>query len=255
MGIKNFLKAVFSVKNFLLLAAVLTVTYITGYLPFTFVGLAGYLYFVLQTLKEHDSKSEYSDSEEDENIQKLSSDCDDLYREVRKTVSKQELIKIKAILQDKDELMKLFYEFKEDYLKRKIIEQALNLVIAYIRLTAALSVRVKDLATVDVNLVRERIINNERKLLILKDQEAISDLKGAIEMDKELVDRINNERIQFQRTSSKLDYIESAIRSFKHQVVSSESSDEAVNDIQNIINEATALDNVLDQSKEERLRF
>lgn len=255
MGLKKILKAAFKIKNSLLLFAVLLVSYLTGYLPFTFIGLAGYVYFVLQTLKDEESENEYSESENIDGIRKLSLDCNDLYNRVRKTVDRQALIKIREILQEKDELMNLFYQDKEDFLKQKVVEQALNLVIAYIRLISDFNLRIRDFDAVDINKVKDRINNSERKLLALKDQEAISDLKSAIEMDRELIDKIGNERIQLQRISAKLDYIESAVRTLKHQIITSEDTDKTVAEIQNVINEAAALDNVLDQSRNERLRL
>jgi len=55
--------------------------------------------------------------------------------------------------------------------------------------------------------------------------------------------------------SSKLDYIESAILMFKHQIISNASTEPIAEDIDNVINEAIALDNALTSHRNEKLRL
>jgi ArsR family metal-binding transcriptional regulator len=47
--------------------------------------------------------------------------------------------------------------------------------------------------------------------------------------------------------------MESTIEMFKHQIISSENADEVLADIENAVNEATALDNVLSSDRKDRL--
>jgi len=66
-----------------------------------------------------------------------------------------------------------------------------------------------------------------------------------------IIERINNEKIELETISSKLDYIESAILMFKHQIISNASTEPIAEDIDNVINEAIALDNALTSHRNE----
>ena len=255
MQLKRVLKSAFAVRNLALLAGVVIVTYFTEYLPFMFIGAAGYVYFVLQSLKDGALNKEYSDEEKIDNLRELSSQCNDLYDETRKVIDKQFIKKLKSILQFKDELMDLFIKDKNNFIKQKVIEQAIKLVMAYINLMSNYSQSHREVVLFDTNAVMDTINANERKIRFLEDFQAIEDLKHAIEMDRELLEKISQEKKELERTGAKLTYIESTLKTFKHQIVSSENTDGTVTDIENIINEATALDNVLnDDNRNEKLK-
>ena len=64
-------------------------------------------------------------------------------------------------------------------------------------------------------------------------------------MDEKLVERIEKEKSDLEMISSRLDYIESAILMFKHQIISNNDLDLDIKDIDTVVNEAIALDNVL----------
>jgi hypothetical protein len=134
------------------------------------------------------------------------------------------------------------------------VEQALNLIKAYIKLMVNFSIRCSELIEVDVNKIKDRINSNNRKLGFLKNSNAAFDLQKAIEMDQKLLERIEGEKGEIERVSAKLDYMESTIRMFKHRVLTSDYDDGAFSDIENIVNEAAALDTVLNDNRKNRLR-
>jgi len=101
----------------------------------------------------------------------------------------------------------------------------------------------------------ERINANKRKLQLLTNPKAVEDLERAVELDEKIIERINNEKIELETISSKLDYIESAILMFKHQIISNASTEPIAEDIDNVINEAIALDNALTSHRNEKLRL
>lgn len=254
MSFGKIVSAAFKIRNFALLAGVLIVFFATGFnLPFLFIGLAGYLYFVLQTLRSEDFQKEYAEFEKLDDIQKLSWECRELYRKIFSKVDKNVRNKISAILKEKDELMSFFSANSDDPLKQKIIEQALKLVMAYINLIFNYSIRWKELSAINSKALAERINNNNRKLGFLKSYDAVLELTKAIEMDEKLMQRISEEREELERTSAKLDYIESTISAFKHRIISKESLDPTVEDIESVLNEAAALDNVLSSKRKDRL--
>jgi len=51
MSLKKYLKAASETRNVILLIAIAIISVITQFLPFAFIGLAGYIYFILQTFK------------------------------------------------------------------------------------------------------------------------------------------------------------------------------------------------------------
>jgi hypothetical protein len=254
MNLKRIVKAAFKIRNIALLAAVLIITYFTGYLPFTLVGMAAYVYFVMQTLRSDAFNREYSQEEKLDGIQQLSRECRELYNRLYRRINKNLRQKLTGVLREKDQLMSFFEKNSEDPLKQKIIEQTLNLVIAHINLTYNYSVRLGELSTINLARLKERIDNNNRKLGFLKSYDAVLELTKTIEMDEKLVSRINEERNELEKISVRLDYIESTISRFKHQIISTDSSDPEVADIESVINEAAALDNVLSTSRKGRIK-
>ncbi|NLD50492.1 MAG: hypothetical protein GX660_25400, partial [Clostridiaceae bacterium] len=187
--------------------------------------------------------------------QKLNGDCGRLYSGMYRKVPQVMYKKIQNIIREKDGLINFYYQDSSDQLRQKIIEQALKLVIAYIKLIYNHSTRIKELNTINVDRVTERINKNSRKLDFVKNSSARDNLQRAIDLDKKLVERINAERNEVEMISTKLDYIESAILMFKHQIISSDSVDPLEADIDNVVNEAEALDNVLTQNRNGRLRL
>jgi hypothetical protein len=253
MKFRKILSAALKMKNFALLAAVLIVFYLTGYAPFILIGLAGYIFFVLQTLRDDRFIKEYAKKEKLENLQTMNEDCRILYFDLKSSLNRYEEKKVIDVLQEKDEIMNSFYKGDDDPLRQKIVEQVLNLVMAYIKLVHAYSTRCRDLGKSDINEVMDRINSNSRKLSFINDTAAIEDLKKALEMDQSIVNRVQEQKNELEKTSARLDYMESTISMFKHRFISREDSDEAVSEIENAINEAAALDNTLNSSKKDRL--
>ncbi|NLD50923.1 MAG: hypothetical protein GX660_27590, partial [Clostridiaceae bacterium] len=69
MNLKKLLKAAFKMKNFVLLSFILIVFYVTNYnLPFILIGAAGYIYFVMQTLKDEGFHKELQEEAKKNNI-------------------------------------------------------------------------------------------------------------------------------------------------------------------------------------------
>ncbi len=245
MRSKMFLKAATKLKNIALLTIIISIFIATGYLPLLLVGAAGYVYFVLQTAKDEDFLREYNIEQKVEGIQNLSTQCDRFYMNILRRLPNGMREKLKNIYVEKQALMGYYSHVKDDPLKQKIVEQALNLVMVYFKLMYNYSVRAKEIYTVNVNKVEERLKNNRRKKDFLKNPGAMADLEKAIELDERLLEKIRNEKNELEMVHSKMDYIESAIVTFKHQIISNTDSDPVLSDIDSVVNEAIALDDVL----------
>lgn len=252
MRFKMFFKAATKLKNMALLALVICISMGTGYLPFFLVGVAGYIYFVMQTVKDEDFLEEFNLEQKVEGIQNLSAQCDRLYTHLVRSVGAKG--KIKSVYSEKKALMCYYSQVKNDPLKQKIVEQALNLVIVYFKLMNNYNIRAKQVYTANVNKVEERLKNNRRKKDFLKNPKAIANIEKAIELDERLIQKINNEKNELEMVNSKMDYIESAIVTFKHQIISNTESDPVLSDIDTVVNEAIALDDVL-SNRNNKLRL
>lgn len=260
MRFKMLMKAAFKTRNFAVLAAVIVVSLLFSVsrvpeasAPFMLFGAAGYIYFVLQTLRSGDFKSELAQEEKLDGIQRLSWDCNELYRDIKGKLDRNLRNKAAGILRQKSELMQYFSKYTDDPLKQRIIEQALKLVAAYLNLLYTYSTRSRELSQENLNELVGRINYNNRKLGSLKSYEAVLELTKTVEMDERLLKNLKEEREELEKTNVRLDYIESTIGGFKHRILSPDTVDPAAEEIEDVINEATALDTVLNERRKTRL--
>ena len=259
---RMFLRAAFKFRNILLLIAGVVLAVITYdasgtmWLPAASgaAGLVAYAAGVAGTLKSGKFREEYELSEKLDNISKLSWECNSLYRHISRGLGKNQRNKALAVLKQKEELMDYFKKYCEDPIKQRIIEQALKLVIAYLSLAANYSDRMRELSQRNVNELVNRINVNNRKLGSLKNYEAVLELTKTVEMDEKLLKSLGEEREELEMINVRLEQIESTIASFKHRILSSELSDPESEEIENAINEASALDNALYEHARDRQR-
>ena len=159
-------------------------------------------------------------------------------------------------MQDKDDILNSLKRGDErSYLKEKIVEKSLNLVISYIKLMTNYSIRIKELSELNTNDLMNKINANRRKLSFLKDERMIEDIKSIIQMDENNIQRIKEEKNELERINARLDYIESMLGMFKHQIISSIESEEMVEKLETAVNEATALDSVLQERRRNQIRL
>lgn len=246
MSFKIILKAATRLKNLALLAIIVGVyLYTDYYLPFLLVGAAGYIYFIMQTIKDESFLEDISKEQQIEDLRELSIQCDQLYNNIAKRLPGGMREKLKNIYIEKQSLVRYYSHAQEDPIKQKIVAQALKLVIVYFKLLHNYSIRSKDIYTVSVKKIEDRLSVNRRKKEYLTNPKAIADLEKAIELDERLMEKINNDKNELEMVRSKMDYIESAIVTFKHQIISNSDSDPEISEIDNVVNEAMSLDNVL----------
>ena len=250
MKYKIIIKAALELKNLGLLAMIVGIFALTGSLPFLFIGAAGYVYFLMETIKDEKFLKRFNEEQQNEDIHDLNEKCNALYMSLVRKLPGGMRERIKNIYNEKQVLVSYFSQDNSDPLRQKIVDQAINLVIAYFKLLYHYSLRIKQLNSINVNKVIERINNNKRKIEFLNNSAAISNIEKAVELDEKLVEKINKEKSELEMISSRLDYIESAILMFKHQIMSNEDLDPDIKEIDTVVNEAIALDNVLSKKNE-----
>ena len=258
------LKAALKFKNIILLvggavlyAAALSAANIPGWLPAAIAaaGASAYTVSVILTVNSSKFKEEIKLSEKLEGISKLNWECNALYRRISRNLGKNQRVKAIGVLKYKDELMDYFDKYCEDPIRQRIIEQALKLVMAYFNLASNYSDRMRELSQQNLNELKARINANNRKLGSLKSYEAVLELTKTVEMDEKLLKNLNEERQELELINVRLDQIESTIVGFKHRILSSDLSDPETEEIENVINEASALDNALNEHSRNRLRL
>lgn len=258
-----YLRAALKFKNILMLAAglilaagVSSATPDTTLLPYVFgtAGVLAYTAGVIHTARSSEFKEELKLSEKLDDINKLSWQCNSLYRQVSRRLGRNQRIKTAKVLKQKEELVTYFDRYNEDPIRQKIVEQALKLVIAYFNLAVNYCDRMGDLSQQNLNELVARINLNNRKLGSLKNYQAVLELTKTVEMDEKLLRNLKEEREQLEMVNVRLDRIESSIVGFKHRILSNDISDPESDEIENAINEAVALDNALNEHNRLRRR-
>jgi hypothetical protein len=89
----------------------------------------------------------------------------------------------------------------------------------------------------------------------MKDERMVSDISSIIEMDEQVIQRVKDEKNELERIHARLDYIESMIGMFKNQIISSIESEEMIEKLDTAVNEATALDSVLQERRRNQIRL
>jgi hypothetical protein len=248
------MKACFKMRNFALLSVIVLISYITGYIPFILIGAAGFVYFVMQTMRSTSFQKEWLQQETWNRLFGMSAECEALFRKARKSVGREAKKKMSGVLADKKELMQFFHTKSGDPVREKMVEQALNLVAAYMRLMERFETRRRELDMAGVNEIKARLERNYKKLGELSDYDAVLELNKAIEMDERVLEGIRDEKSENERIGSRLDYIESTVDMFKQRIITDENTQGVMTDIESAVNEAEALETVLNNRGREKMK-
>lgn len=219
-------------------------------------GVIVYLAMVIQSVLSNDYREEVKRREKKREINELNRQCTKLSYEAKNAANPVQRQKLRKIMQDRNEIFNSLKRGEEySYLKEKIVEQSLKLVISYMRLMANYSIRIKELSEINISDVMNKINANRRKLSFLKDERMLEDIKSIIEMDEQALVRVKEEKNELERIHARLDYIESMLNMFKHQIISSIESEDMVEKLETAVNEATALDSVLQERRRNQIRL
>lgn len=215
-----------------------------------------YVALVIQSMFSKSFKEEVQRKEKRKEINRLNRECSKLASQTRNYATPIQRQKLRKIMQDKDDIYNSLKRGDgHSYLKEKIVEKSLNLVISYTRLMTNYCIRSKELSEINISDLMNKINVNRRKLNFMKDDRTYEDVKSIIEMDEQVINRVKEEKNELERIHARLDYIESMLSMFKHQIVSSIESEEMVEKLETAVNEATALDNVLQERRRNQIRM
>lgn len=216
------------------------------------VAFAAYVGFSMQSFTSKEFQDKFLQSAKKKNLKHLDEQSTKLADDAMKHTNAAYYKKLCSIMDDKNEIMNSYSKDDSNYLKEKMAEHTLNLVITYIKLLKNFCIRSREISLTDVSPVMERINQNSRKLNFIKDAKVYEDLKKTIEMDEKIIKRLKEEKQELERMDTKLDYIKSTVSMFKHQIGLSMESEEVLEKIENVVNEAVALENVLNERHKSR---
>jgi hypothetical protein len=219
-------------------------------------GAILYLGLVTQSIFSSSFRELVKRREKRNEINELNRQCGRLYSQIKNTAAPIQKQKLKKIMQDKDEILKSLKRGDEySYLKETIVEKSLNLVVSYTKLLTNYTIRFKELSEINISDLMNKINVNRRKISFMKDPRMLDDIKSILEMDESVIQRVKDEKNELERIHARLDYIESMLGMFKHQIISSIESEEMVEKLETAVNEATALDSVLQERRKNQIRI
>jgi len=257
-----FLSAVFRFRNIaILLLALGIASVVSNYFPEVsssaayLVSLSAYVASVVQTLTSSKFHENFNHKQKIRQIQDLNYTCLKLASEAKRHLNTSQNQKLRKMMEDKDDIVNSFFRGERSFLKEKVVEQTLNLVASYIKLLMNYAIRSKELEEMDISDVADRINLNSRKLNFEKDPHRLDDLKKLIDMDQKIITTLKEEKKNLEGISAKLDYMSSTVNMFKHQIMSSIESEDMLEQLQTVVNEAEALDNVLYERRRNRVKL
>ncbi|ABN53611.1 MAG TPA: hypothetical protein DEF39_11740 [Hungateiclostridium thermocellum] len=217
---------------------------------------AAVLYFalVLRSFTDKKFQERFLHKEKEKEIKKMDKTCLKMAQETKKYTNAAYYKKLNLLLKDKDEILKAYNKDKTNNIKEKIAEYALNLTISYLTLLKDFCIRSRAMERTNINSLMERLSQNTRKLNFAQDPKVYEDIKRIVEMDEKIINRFKEEKNDLERLDVKLDYIKSTIDMLKHQINSTLDSQDTLESIESILNEAVAFESVLYERSKNRLR-
>jgi len=219
------------------------------------IGLAGYFALVIQSVYSKTYQDHFLKRERLRKIRRMNADCIRMSSEVRRLINFPDQKKIRKILSDKDEVIRLYNSKESNFISDEILEKSLNLVYTYFRLMKNYYLRSKDLSKINLNEISTRLSNNSRKVSFIKDEETTFNLKRIIENDEKIIENFKREKVDLERIKAKMEYMESTINILKHQILTSFDADDFSEKLDDAINEAEALGNALEIHKRSKVRL
>ena len=225
--------------------------------PYTYAAIpAVVLYFglVLRSFTDKKFQENFFHKEKEKEIKKMNRMCLQMAADTKKYTNSAYYKKLVSLIKEKDDILKEYNKDKSNHIKEKIAEYALNLTISYLNLLKDFCIRSKAVDRTNINSLMERLSQNTRKLNFTEDPKVYEDIKRIVEMDEKIINRLKEEKSDLERLDVKLDYIKSTVSMLKHQINSGFESQETMESIESILNEAAAFESVLYERNKNRLR-
>ena len=275
MNLKVFLKSLVQIRNLGLLAVVLILFALSEWMPLFFVGLAIYFAMVLQKANNGEFQQACHRKIRIRKLRKLNFECMSLYSNIKKRIGRDWASKIldkvstilgrnnsadlesrvNRMIDIKSEILNAFFSQEYTNVKEKIVFRSVELAIIYLKLMNSYASKLADISYSNLNSINKTIQDNKRKMNISSNSHYADELKQAIEADEKLLQRLIEEKDTVEKMGAKLNVIESTMLLLKQQIYTENQTVELVEDIEDTINEAIALDNALNQHSRKKKRI
>ncbi len=217
------------------------------------IAAAAYLLSVFLNFFSQSFHEEFSRNETRRKIQFMDMNFKNLVMQYSRYLEKDQRKRLSKVTDAKNKIVGSYLLHKTSFLREKIAEQALNTAISYIKLLNVHSFKATELKRTGLSEVADRLSMNKRKINFSKDPQTCDDLKNLIELDEKLISDFNKEKNELQRIDAKLSYLEGIMDMLSYRFMSNMESDDLINGINETVNEAIALDNVIREHKKRKL--
>ncbi|MGE5330055.1 MAG: hypothetical protein ACM3KR_11200 [Deltaproteobacteria bacterium] len=261
------MKSLLNIKSLGVLSAVLIGYFFSKWEPLIVIGFLSYTAVVGALLMSPEFRENCIIQDKISKIKRLNHKSTNLYFRAKSKVGKNLTAKIiekifsilgksrfidvesrvDAVYRAKAEIIDTFLSKDYSPIRQKVALKSLELSIVYFRLMDIYISRLFDVSSRNLAAIEQRIGINRRKKIAAGNKGYINDLERAIEADERLLERLKEARKEVENMSVKLNLIESTMALLKQQVYTEFSSEEMLENVENTINEAQALESALSQ--------
>ena len=216
------------------------------------IPIATYAGFTIQSLTSREFRDNYEQKEMIVNIRKMAEECRQNARLLSRKLEPKAQERLNNMLKESDEIVHSFLSGDKNYLKVRVVQQSLKLTSSYIKLADMFRVRSSASNDERISQLARRINANTSNLNTVRDTGIANELRRVIEADERMIESLKNERLELDIIDARLQYMESAIGMLKYNIISNLESDDILNSLEEDVQEAGALNEVLSERYGER---
>lgn len=210
-------------------------------------------FLILKEIRNPEFIEKFELEENIYSIKQLDRECERFSEGLRNSTNIEKRTRVREIMKIKNEIIRSFLLDSESSLKQRITKQAIELIIEYLHIVEHYYLKLGSTDNKKLEQIQKRIDENKEKQNA-SGSEHNTELTDAIEIDERLLLNIKDEKEELDKINSKLNYIESSINLFNQQMKDDIDLEKSDGNVNSIINEAIALDNVINPKNREKDR-
>ncbi|MCL2164162.1 MAG: hypothetical protein FWH55_07175 [Oscillospiraceae bacterium] len=221
-----------------------------------YIWLAGaflvYSAFVVQSLASPKFRAKSEKRALIGKIRKMSNECYSQARSMKRKLSVSDQKRLAQVISDTEEVVNSFFNSDKNYLKVRVVEKTLSLASLYTKMFSMYQTRQRVLDGGQISQVARRINANTSYLNSIRDSMTKDEIMKVIANDEKYIESLKNEKIELEKLSARLQYMESTISMLKYNIVSNLVTEDVLGTLESEVNEADALNEVLSGRFEEK---
>jgi hypothetical protein len=216
------------------------------------LSLAVYAAFAAQSLLDQTFRTDLENKQLIAQIKRVSEECRRSARNLKRKLDTTAAQRLSVVIREMDEIVRSFLGGDKTPLKARVVNKSLTLATTYIKMTDMLRIRSRDSDGTRISFLAQRINTNTSNLNNIRDHGIAEEIRRVIETDEKMIEALKNERRELEKLDARLQYMESTIGMLKYNIISNLESEDTLNDLEDEVNEASALNSVLNDRYEER---